>query len=48
MHTLSTDWVFKYGRVGTAGIVILLSLVLQGVVLTGVVVTLIVLVVTLM
>jgi hypothetical protein len=48
MHTLSPDWVVKYGGVGTAGIVIVLSLVLQGVVLTGVVVTLIVLVLTLM
>ena len=48
MHTLSPDWVFKYGGVGMAGIVILLSLVLQGVVMTGVVLGLIVLVLTLM
>ncbi len=48
MHTRSPDWVVKYGGVGTAGVVLLLSLVLQGVVLTGVVLTLIVLVLTLM
>ncbi len=44
MHTLPTHWVLKYGGVCTAGMVILLSLLLHGVVMTGVVLGLIVLV----
>jgi len=48
MHAHSTHWVLKYGGVCTAGLVILLSLLVHGVVMTGVVLGLIVLVLALM
>jgi hypothetical protein len=48
MHALAPQRVVNYGGLCTAGLVILLSLLVHGVVLTGVVLGLIVLVLALM